>query len=171
MIADNPSYTYRPTIKRILFVFAGLPIGAQFLGFGSRFLVDFFSKGVRNFRWQADILLMGVAFFAIWGALLAWNIDHFYITITPATISGPTTDGILGETTFSLDRLDIDSINRITLWDKVWMRRRILSKDREKIVISRLYYAKAQENEIITTLLSLAQHHSVGISVFEGQEL
>jgi len=154
-------HTFKPNIKRFLLITAGLPIAARLLGFSARFLLDYFSKGIMDFRWQASDLLIDVSIGTFFAILWVWNIDHYYITMTPSTISGPSSDGLFGETTFSLDRLDIDSINQITFWDKLGMHRKILSKDKGKIFISRLVYSKAQEDEIIATLLSSAQNQPV----------
>ena len=162
-------HTFKPNIKRAFLITVALPIAARLLGFSVRFLVDYFSKGIRDFSWQANDLLMDVSIGAFFAILWVWNIDHYYITMTPSTISGPSSDGLFGETTFSLDQLDINSVDRVTLWDKLCMRRKILSRDKEKIIISKLCYSKAQENEIIETLLSLAQHCPAGIPVFERQ--
>ncbi|MBN2394276.1 MAG: hypothetical protein JXR84_26320 [Anaerolineae bacterium] len=160
-LSTERQQTFRPTTKRLLLVFAGLPVFASLLGFSLRLLMDYLSKDIGDLARQGRSMLIGIPIYVILaGIIVLLNKDHFAITITTSTISGPSTDSIVGETTLSLDQLDLDSINQITFWDKFWLRRRILSKHKEKIVISRLYYSKAQENEIIATLLSLAQHQS-----------
>ena len=154
MITDNSSYLYKPTVKRLLLIFAGIPIGAYLLGFSLGLLTDYLRNDVGDIARQAERMLMGICAAIVLSLFTIINREHYSITITPSTISGPSNGGMIGDTTFSLDQLDLESINRITFWDKFWMRRVIRSKDKERIIISRLAYSKAQENEIITTLLS-----------------
>jgi len=162
MLKTEINHIYKPSLWRLLFFFVCAPVLALLLGWGTRLLFDYFTSDVGDLRRQVDFILTMIV---VWSVLnfvvLMVNKNHFVVMINPRFLSGPSSTSVASQLkTFPLEKIDTEKLLRRTFGERFWQAKFIWSTDREKIMISRLYYSQEQVEEIIEALLSLSKEHT-----------
>jgi hypothetical protein len=133
---------------------------AFLIGWVSRWVVDFFANDIGNVDVEHAIrfALVSVSTYAVLNFVsVLINKNNFIITIDESSVSGPSNTSVWGSPkTLELQNIDGERLLQRTFWEKFWREKNIWSKDKQKIVVSRLFYSKEQEKEIIQHLLSLS---------------
>jgi len=157
-MVNTDNRIYKPVFSRLLFSYVGLPILIILLIWGSRLFFDLLMKDIGNLGQRVGFILTLISAYAVVNfVLLLVNKGQFVITIDTSSVSGPSTTNLYGNPkTLPIDKLDTDKLLKRTFWEKLFFEKTIWSKDKEKIIISRLYFSKEQEMEIIQNLLSLS---------------
>ena len=149
---------YKPAFCRLLLSVVAVPVIAFLIGWASRWIVDLFTNAIGNINRNIDFALVSISTYAALNFIsVLINKNNYVISIGESSISGPSNTSIWGDPkTIALHDVDSEKLLQKTFWEKLWFEKNIWSKNRQKIVISRLFYSKEQEHEIIQHLLSLS---------------
>lgn len=155
MFRSDDSYVYIPAFRRILFSAVALPALAYLIAWSLRWFFGLFTDETGGLERSMDFALSTVSTYAVLNFVsVLINKQNFTISISESSVSGPSSASLWASSkTITFQELDSEKLLQRTLGEKLGFEKHIWGKDGQKVVISRFFFSREQEQEIIQRLL------------------